>query len=138
MVTKMVRVLAAVFIVAGIFSVLQHSATAAQAVNAVTVAEHLDKGKYTSREIKTYLKGLKGQEIAVNGKINDIMSGKTGTRVVVFTHVPGRDKDFVVDVYVDNASNLHKGNQVSCSGTYHRYNMFTLNGVTLIKGSCSK
>ena len=32
----------------------------------------------------------------------------------------------------------HKGSQVSCKGEYSRYNMFTVNGISLKNGSCSK
>ncbi len=107
------------------------------AVNAATVAEHLDKTKYSSAEIKAYLKSLKEAEITASGKIDEIFVGKTGNRVVVFVKAPGRGKEFVVDVYIDDASKLHKGEHVSCKGEYVKYNMFTLNGITLKKGSCS-
>ncbi len=136
--TKIVRVVAAAFVIAGVFMVSQKSATAGQSVNATTVAEHMDKSKNSSSDIKSYLKELKGKEITANGKIKDVLSGKTGNRVVVYVKVPGRKKDFVVDVYVDDAGNLHKGSQVSCRGTYRKYNMFTVNGITLTDGKCSR
>ena len=131
-------VMMTIFIVAGLLTAVCAAATAGQAVNAKTVAEHMDKSKYSSHEIKSYLKGLKGSEITADGKVNDILTGKTGNRVVLFVNVPGRDKDFVVDVYVDDAGKLHKGDHLSCKGEYSKYNMFTVNGITLKDGSCSK
>lgn len=138
MVTRIVRAVAVALIAAGMFILYQSAALAAQAVNAKTVAEHMDKSKHSTSEIKSYLKELKGGEVTAEGKVNDVLTGKTGNRVVVFVNVPGRDKDFVVDVYVDDASKLHKGDHVSCKGKYAKYNMFTVNGITLKDGSCSK
>ncbi|OGW33825.1 MAG: hypothetical protein A2010_06355 [Nitrospirae bacterium GWD2_57_9] len=109
----------------------------AAAESAKAVAEHMDKGKHTSSDIKAYLKGLKGKTVTAEGRVNDVLSGKTGNKVVLFVDTP-KSKDFVVDVYVDDASKLHKGDQVSCKGEYARYNMFTLNGITLKDGSCKK
>ncbi len=125
-----------VFIAAVLLVSMQASA-AEQTVDAKTVAEHMDKGKYSSSEIKTYLKGLKGGTITADGKIHEILTGKTGTRVVLSV-AAGRNNDFVVDVYVDDASALHNGNQVKCSGEYAKYNIFTVNGITLKNGSCKK
>jgi hypothetical protein len=138
MVTKIVRIVVAVFLASGVFLVSQKIALAGAAIEAPTVAEHLDKGKYSSAEIKSYLKGLKGKEIVANGKIEDIKSGRSGNKVVVLVNVPGRDKPFVVDVVVKGESNLHKNEHVSCNGKYKNYNMFTLNGITLTDGKCSK
>jgi hypothetical protein len=138
MVTRIVSVLASVLVTAGMFMVPQQMATAGQAVNAKTVAEHMDKGKYSASEIKSYLKGLKGNEITADGRIDEILTGKTGNRVVVFVKVPGRGKEFVVDVFVDDAGKLHKGESVSCKGEYAKYNMFTVNGITLKNGKCSR
>jgi len=138
MVTRIVRGAAVFALAAGLFIVAQNASAAGQAANAKTVAEHMDKSKYSSSEIKSYLKGLKGNTVAADGKVNDIMTGKTGNRVVLYVNIPGRGKDFVVDVYVDDASNLHKGDHVSCKGEYVKYNMFTVNGITLKDGSCRK
>ncbi len=112
-------------------------AIAGQTVNARTVAEHLDKQKYASAEIKAYLKGLNGSTITAEGKISDILSGKTGNKVILLVKA-GRPKDFVVDVYVDDIAKLHKHDQVSCKGEYAKYNMFNLNGITLKNGTCRK
>jgi hypothetical protein len=128
--------LLSVFVFAVLFLPMQATA-ADQAVNAKTVAEHMDKGKYSSSEIKSYMKGLKGATITADGKVNDIMTGKTGTRVVLSV-AAGRNNDFVVDVYVADASKLHKGEHVSCKGEYSKFNNWTLNGIALKDGSCSK
>ncbi len=138
MVRRFAGIMAVVFAAAGTFTLLGATAVAGQAVNAETVAGHMDKSKYSTSDIKSYLKGLKGHGIAAQGKVKDVMVGKTGNRVVVFVNVPGRKKDFVVDVYVDRADKLHKGDHVSCKGEYAKYNMFTVNGITLKDGSCSK
>jgi hypothetical protein len=123
--------------IAAVLLVSMHAAAAEQAVDAKAVAEHMDKGKYSSSEIKTYLKSLKGGTITADGKIRDIMTGKTGNRVVLSV-AAGRNNDFVVDVYVDDASALHNGDKVKCSGDYVKYNIFTVNGITLKNGSCKK
>jgi hypothetical protein len=127
----------AIFAAAGLLMTVSLALAAGQAVNAKTVAEHMDKSKYSSSEIKSYLKGLKGETITADGKIHDILTGKTGTRVVLSVNA-GRSNDFVVDVYVDDASKLHKDEHVSCKGEYAKYNMFTVNGIALKGGSCSK
>ncbi len=125
-----------VLVSAALFIAMQ-AAAADQAVSAKTVAEHMDKGKYSASEIKSYLKGLKGGTVTADGKVHDILTGKTGNRVVLSV-AAGRNGDFVVDVYVDNASNLHKGDRVNCSGEYVKYNMFTVNGIALKNGNCKK
>lgn len=137
MITRTINIL---FLLSAAFvsMVILNSADAGQTISATTVAEHMDKSKYSTAEIKTYLKGLKGHEIAAEGKVNDIMTGKTGNRVVVFVNVPGRDKDFVVDAFVDDASMLHKGDSVACKGEFSKYNMFTVNGITIKNSRCSK
>ena len=68
---------------AGMLMTVAATAIAGDLVNASTIADHMDKGKYSSGEIKTYLKGLKGSSVAADGKIQDIMTGKTGNRVVL-------------------------------------------------------
>ncbi len=138
MVGRFAGIVAVVCAAAGAFTFFGDMAVAGQAVNAETVAGHMDKNKYSTSDIKSYLKGLKGHSIAAQGKVKDVMVGKTGNRVVVFVNVPGRKKDFVVDVYVDKADKLHKGDRVSCKGEYAKYNLFTVNGITLKDGSCSK
>ncbi len=124
-------------IAASVLLVSVQANAAGQAVSAKTVAEHMDKGKYSSSEIKSYLKGLKGETITADGKVQDIMVGKSGTRVVLSV-AAGRNGDFVVDVFVDDAGKLHKGERASCKGEYSKYNMWTVNGITLKNGSCSK
>jgi acyl-coenzyme A thioesterase PaaI-like protein len=106
-------------------------------VTAAEVADHMDKTKYSSDDIKSYLKALKGKQIVADGKVDDVKTGRTGAKVVVKVEVPGRSKDFVVDVRTKDAAVLHKGDRVSCKGEYTKYNMFTLNGIG-IDGSCSK
>ncbi|HET6490022.1 MAG TPA: hypothetical protein VFG28_09680 [Syntrophales bacterium] len=138
MVTRIVRIIVLVSAAAGMFIVSPSMTNAGQAVNAKTVAEHMDKSKYSSAEIKSYLKGLKGSEITAEGKIDEILSGKTGNRVVVFVKIPGREREFVVDVYVSDSGKLNKNDQVSCKGEYAKYNMFTLNGIALKDGTCTK
>jgi len=130
------RFFLSVLVSAALFLSVQAMA-AEQVVNAKTVAEHMDKGKYSSSDIKSYMKGLKGATITADGKVNDIMAGKTGTRVVL-SIAAGSHNDFVVDVYVNDASKLHNGDHVSCKGEYSRYNGWTLNGIALKDGSCSK
>jgi hypothetical protein len=125
------------FILAGLLVLIQTSAIAGQTVNARTVAERMDKSKYTSSDIKSYLKGLKGKQVAAEGRIKDVLSGKTGNRVVILVDT-AKSRDFIVDVYVDNPPRLHKGEVVSCKGEYVKYNPFTVNGITLKKGTCSK
>lgn len=124
------------FAAAGIF-ISTRGASAEQAVDAKEIAPRMDKTKYASAEIKSYLKDLKDKEVIAGGKIDEILTGKTGTRVVVHVDVPNTTKNFVVDVYVESAEQFHKGDTVSCRGKYSKYNMFTLNGITL-KGSCKK
>jgi acyl-coenzyme A thioesterase PaaI-like protein len=106
-------------------------------VTAAEVADHMDKTKYSSDDIKSYLKALKGKQIVADGKVDDVKTGRTGAKIVVKVEVPGRSKDFVVDVRTKSAAALHKGDRVSCKGEYLKYNMFTLNGIG-IDGSCSK
>ncbi len=138
MVTRFVRVIAALAASGTILVSAGMACAGGQTLNAKTVGEHMDKSKYSTAEVKAYIKDLKGKQITADGKINEILSGKTGNRVVVFVKVPGRPKEFVVDVYVDDASKLHKGDQVSCKGEYAKYNMFTVNGITLKDGTCRK
>lgn len=126
-----------IFLLAGLLLTPAVRTGAEQSVNAKTVADHMDKNKYASAEIKNYLKDLKGKTVVADGKIHDILSGKTGTRVVLSVKA-GRSKDFMVDVYVNEAVKLHKNDQVSCKGEYSKYNLFTLNGITLKNGTCSK
>jgi len=122
-------------IASGIIIMLQGSATAA--VDAVDVAEHMDKTKYTSAEVKGYLKALKDKQVIAKGKISDVLTGKSGTKIVVYVDIPGRSKEFVVDVHTKKPAEFLKGTQVTCQGTYVKYNMFTLNGIG-IEGSCAK
>lgn len=123
-------------IAAGIILTASVTAVAGQAVNARTVAERMDKQKYTSSEIKTYLRGLKGRTITVDGRVHDVLIGKTGNRVVLHVDTP-KPKDFVVDVFVDSAPKMRKNDSVICKGVYSRYNIFTVNGIILKGGSCS-
>ncbi len=137
MIARTSKTAMSIFMVAGLLMILNVTAIAAEAVNATTVAERMDKTKYASSEIKSYLKGLKGNTITADGNIKDILTGKTGNRVVLHVNA-GKSGDFVVDVYADTITDLHKGDHVSCKGKYAKYNPFTVNGITLREGSCSK
>ncbi|OGW38608.1 MAG: hypothetical protein A2X58_10110 [Nitrospirae bacterium GWC2_56_14] len=124
------------FMAAGVV-ILSPAPSQAGQVAAADVADHMDKTKYSSDDIKSYLKALKGKRIVADGKVDDVKTGRTGAKIVVKVEVPGRSKDFVVDVRTKSAAALHKGDRVSCKGEYTKYNMFTLNGIG-IDGSCSK
>ena len=106
-------------------------------VTAVDVADHMDKSKYSTADVKQYLKALKGEQVSAEGKVHDVQTGKTGVKIVVSVDIPGRSRNFVVDVHTKDAVAVHKGDWVSCKGEYVKYNMFTLNGIG-INGSCSK
>ena len=136
MVMKIVTIAFSMLLVSGMAVLSPRSAHAGQ-VTAADVADHMDKSKYTSSDIKKYLKALKGEHISAAGKVDDVQTGRTGVKIVVFVSIPGRSKDFVVDVHAKDATTVHKGDRVSCTGEYVKYNMFTLNGIG-INGSCSK
>ncbi len=112
-------------------------ASAEEAINAKTVAERMDKSKHSTAEIKSYLKDLRKKTILAEGKVKDILSGKTGNRIVLSVNA-GKLNNFVVDVYGDQSEKFRKGDQLSCRGEYVKYNPFTVNGITLKDGSCSK
>jgi hypothetical protein len=132
---KIVTIVFSLFMVSGMAILSPGQAQAGQ-VTAADVADHMDKSKYTSADIKQYLKDLKGKQVSAEGKVHDVMTGKTGVKIVVSVDIPGRSRDFVVDVHTRTASALKKGDRVSCTGEYIKYNMFTLNGIG-IEGSCS-
>ncbi len=136
MIMKVFTIVFSMLIASGMI-VLSPVAAHAGQVSAADVADHMDKSKYSSADIKQYLKALKGQQVLAEGKVHDVLTGKTGAKIVVSVNVPGRSKDFVVDVRTKDAAAIHKGDQVSCKGEYVKYNMFTLNGIG-IDGSCSK
>lgn len=133
---KIVTIVFSMLLVSGMAILYPGSAQAGQ-TTAADVADHMDKSKYTSADIKKYLKALKGEQISAAGKVDDVLTGKTGVKIVVSVEIPGRSKEFTVDVHTKDASSVHKGDRVSCKGEYVRYNMFTLNGIG-IDGSCSK
>jgi len=136
MVMKVVAIVISILVVSGV-AILSPGPARAGQVTAADVAEHMDKSKYTSADIKQYLKALKGQQVSAEGKVDDVLTGKTGVKIVVFVDIPGRSREFVVDVHNKDAVAVHKGDRVSCTGEYAKYNMFTLNGIG-IEGSCSK
>ena len=144
MVMKVFTIAFLLFMAAGVV-ILSPAPSHAGQVTAAEVADHMDKTKYSSDDIKSYLsdditsylKALKGKRIVADGKVDDVKTGRTGAKIVVKVEVPGRSKDFVVDVRTKSAAALHKGDRVSCKGEYTKYNMFTLNGIG-IDGSCSK
>lgn len=136
MIMKVITFVVSMLMVSGM-AILSPGPVHAGQVTAADVAEHMDKSKYTSADIKKYLKELKGEQVSAEGKVHDVLTGKTGVKIVVSVEIPGRSKDFVVDVHTKDASTVHKDDRVSCSGKYVKYNMFTLNGIG-IDGSCSK
>ena len=108
----------------------------AEGVAAATIAQHLDRGKYSSTEIKSYLKDLKGKEVSAHGRVSEVLTMRGSTRVVVFIDAPGK-RNFIVDVYVKDGASFRKNDRVTCTGEFSKANMFTLNGIA-IKGSCKK
>jgi hypothetical protein len=137
MIMKFFSVMLCVLVALGVIVVSSGTATAGAAVNAADVAEHMDKTKYSSDDVKGYLRALKGKQIVAEGKVDDVITGKTGAKIVLSVDVPGRSRNFVVDVRVKEAGKFHKGDRASCEGRYAKYNMFTLNGIG-INGHCSK
>lgn len=121
----------------GILPFAVSSVSAEEPLNAVTIAQHLDKTNYTTAEVKNYIKGLKSKRVIAQGKLHEVLTGKTGIKVVVYVDVPDRSTYFIVDTVVENASGLQKNDIVTCTGDYVKYNMFSLNGIT-IRGSCKK
>ena len=136
MVMKIVTIVFSMLMVAGIATLSPGPADAGQ-VTAADVADHMDKSKYSTADVKQYLKALKGEQVSAEGKVDDVLTGKTGVKIVVLVEIPGRSREFVVDVRTKDAATVHKGDRVSCKGEYTKYNMFTLNGIG-IEGSCSK
>jgi acyl-coenzyme A thioesterase PaaI-like protein len=133
---KVFTIVFSLFMAAGMV-ILSPAPSHAGQITAAVVADHMDKSKYSSDDIKSYLKALKGKQIVADGKVDDVKTGRTGAKIVVTVEVPGRSKDFIVDVRTKAVAALHKGDRVSCKGKYTKYNMFTLNGIG-IDGSCSK
>ena len=135
---KIVTIVVSMLMVSGM-AILSPGAAQAGQATAADVAEHMDKSKYTSADIKKYLKALKGEQVSAEGKVHEVLTGRSGVKVVVSVNIPGRSQEFIVDVHSKDAANVHvqKGDRVSCKGEYERYNMFTLNGIG-IEGSCSK
>jgi hypothetical protein len=135
---KIVTIVFLMLMVSGVV-ILSPGAVQAGQVTAADVADHMDKSKYSSADIKKYLKALKGEQVSADGKVHEVLTGRSGVKVVVSVNIPGRSKEFIVDVHSKDAASVHvqKGDRVSCKGEYVRYNMFTLNGVG-IDGSCTK
>ncbi|HAR45895.1 MAG: hypothetical protein A2X56_00170 [Nitrospirae bacterium GWC2_57_13] len=126
-------------IMAGIILAGMSAAAYGGTVSAVQIAQRLDKTKHTTAEIKSFLKGLKGQQVQADGRVNDVRIGKKNAKVVVLVKVPERSQEFVVDVQMETnaAEKFRKDERVACTGEFVRHNNFTLNGV-VIKGSCKK
>ncbi len=122
------------FLASGLLTAMHATAAEKEAVDAKTVAEHLDKTKYSSSDIRSYMKDLKDKQVTVTGKVQDVVSGKTGTKVVIHLNVPNYKYAFVVDVQVSDAGDIHKGDMVSCKGEYIRSGIFGI----VLKGSCAK
>ena len=136
----MTRMLCALFTVISLQVLVTAPAQAADAVEAATVADHMDKTKYSSKEIKSYMKGLKGKDVVAAGKVDNIHGQpRQEAKVVVDVTIPGRGTLFVVDVHMpqSEADKLRKNDRVSCRGQFRRYNPWTLNGIVL-QGSCTK
>ena len=136
MVMKIVTIVFSMLMMSDVLT-LSPGTVHAEQVTAADVANHMDKSKYSSADIKQYLKALKGEQVSAEGKVDDVLTGKTGVKIVVLVEIPGRSREFVVDVRTKDAATVHKGDRVSCKGEYTKYNMFTLNGIG-IEGSCSK
>lgn len=132
-----IRMFAGMILGAGLLLWSTSSASAEEALDAVAIAQHLDKTKYTTTEVKNYIKDLKDKQVIAKGKLHEVLTGKTGTKVVVYVDVPNKSTYFIVDTIVEDASGLHKNDRITCTGKYVKYNMFSLNGIT-IKGSCKK
>lgn len=132
-----IGMLAGMILGAGLLLWSTSSASAEEALDAVAIAQHLDKTKYTTTEVKNYIKDLKDKQVIAKGKLHEVLTGKTGTKVVVYVDVPNKSTYFIVDTIVEDASGLHKNDRITCTGKYVKYNMFSLNGIT-IKGSCKK
>jgi len=136
MVMKVVTIAFSMLLVSGM-AILSPGPAEAGQITAADVADHMDKSKYSSADIKQYLKALKGKQVSAEGKVHDVLTGKTGVKIVVSVNIPGRSRDFVVDVRAKDTAAVHKGDRVSCTGEYVKYNMFTLNGIG-IDGGCAK
>ncbi|HWR73501.1 MAG TPA: hypothetical protein VN604_10045 [Nitrospirota bacterium] len=134
---RAIGILAGMVLGAGFLLGSTSSVSAEEALDAVAIAQHLDKSKYTTTEVKNYIKDLKNKQVIARGKLHEVLTGKTGIKVVVYVDVPNKSTYFIVDTLVENASGLHKNDRITCTGEYVKYNMFTLNGIT-IKGSCKK
>ncbi len=100
------------------------------------IIDHMDKSKYSSSEIKAYMKSIKGEAVHVSGKVTDVKTGRSGTRISLT--VPGGTKgNYKVDVVTkEDTSSIHQGASVHCNGIFRQFNTFTLNGFTLIEGHC--
>lgn len=134
---RAIGMLACMVLGAGCLLFAAPSVSAEEALDAVAIAQHLDKTKYTTTEVKNYIKDLKNKQVIAQGKLHEVLTGKTGTKVVVYVDVPNKSTYFIVDTIVEDASGLHKNDRITCTGEYVKYNMFSLNGIT-IKGSCKK
>ena len=134
---RSIGMLAGMALGVGILLCSTSSGSAEEPLNAVTIAQHFDKTKYTTTEVKNYIKDLKDKQVIAQGKLHEVLTGKTGTTVVVYVDVPNKSTYFIVDTIVEDASGLHKNDRITCTGEYVKYNMFSLNGIT-IKGSCKK
>ena len=121
-------------------AVVLAASAALAAVSAATIAGRMNKDKYTTSEIKAYMKDLKGQTVTASGKVHDIQ-GQPRKKAKVVLVVPGAGKKgkFIVDVHMpqDDSKKFRKNDQVICTGDFVRYNIYTLNGITL-RGACRK
>jgi len=134
MARTIVVVLISLMIAAGLVLGPPMASAGGETVNAVDVAHHMDKAKYSSADIKSYLKGLKGKEISAHGKVNEVLTGKSGIKVVLHINIPGKSSPFVVDVQTSESGHIHKGETVSCRGEFVRAGMLGI----VLKGSCGK
>ena len=110
------------------------SIQAEDSLNFKVVADHADKTKYTSSEIKGFARDAKGKKITVEGKILDVKTGRSGKKVSLLTRA-GHTEKFKVDVMVEDISGLRKGNHVTCTGKFHRYGS-NLRGMVMVDGKC--
>ncbi len=107
---------------------------AGEAVNARTVAEHMDKSKYSTADIKSYVRDLKDKEIVASGKVHNVLSGRYGAKVVIRLNIPGNESPFIIDIRMNEVENIHKGDTISCKGAFVRAGSFGI----VVEGSCTK
>ena len=116
------------------FTILATSIQAEKSISLQEVADHADKTKYTSAEIKKFARSAKGKKITVEGKVLDVKTGRSGNKVSLLTRA-GETGKFKVDVMAKDIRGLRKGSEVTCTGKFHRFGS-SLRGMVMIDGKC--